>query len=83
MTKFGDFDFSILHTYPWYLQKVALNISNRTLHDFRLNDFFDIPLIKPGTSFHNLATKIGTACLSFSRLNFWLYILFLEHELVL
>ena len=20
----GDFDFSILHTYPWYLQKVAL-----------------------------------------------------------
>ena len=20
----GDFDFSILHTHPWYLQKVAL-----------------------------------------------------------
>ena len=24
MTKFGNFDFSILHTYPWYLQKGAL-----------------------------------------------------------
>ena len=24
----GDFDFSILHTYPWYLQKVALNANN-------------------------------------------------------
>ena len=23
----GDFDFFILHTYPWYLQKVALKIS--------------------------------------------------------
>ena len=22
----GDFDICILHTYPWYLQKVALNI---------------------------------------------------------
>ena len=22
----GDFDLSILHTYPWYLQKVALNL---------------------------------------------------------
>ena len=26
MTKFGDFDFLILHTYPWHLQKVALKI---------------------------------------------------------
>ena len=25
----GDFDFSILHTYPWYLQKVALNTLNQ------------------------------------------------------
>ena len=24
---FGDFDFFILHTCPWYLQKVALKIS--------------------------------------------------------
>ena len=26
MTKFGGFRFSILHTYPWYLQKVALKV---------------------------------------------------------
>ena len=27
----GDFDFSILHTYPWYLQKVALKESYHLL----------------------------------------------------
>ena len=25
----GDFDFSILHTYPWYLQKVALKFLSK------------------------------------------------------
>ena len=36
MTKFGDFDFSILHTYPWYLQKVALNKRDVNLIDLKM-----------------------------------------------
>ena len=30
----GDFDFSILHTYPWYLQKVALKAEFETYNDY-------------------------------------------------
>ena len=62
---------------------LSFRISKSTLINFRLNTFFGISLILPGISFHNLALKIGTACLSFSRLNFLRYILFLEDDLVL
>ena len=62
---------------------MSFNIPKSTLINFRLNTFLDISLILPGISFHNLAPKIGTACLSFSRLNFLTDILFFEDHLVL
>ena len=64
------------------LSSLSFSISKSALINFRLNTFFDIFLILPGISFHTLAPKIGMACLSFSRLNFLMYI-FLEDDLVL
>ena len=80
-------DFAILFlVLSWLYQGnhlCLLIFSKETLINFRLNTFLDISLILPGISFHNLAPQIGTACLSFSKLNFLMYILFFEDDLVL
>ena len=81
-------DFAVLFlALSWFhqgnLEKLSSNISKSTLINFRLNIFFTYIVSLSGISFHNLAPKIGTACLSFSRLNFVMNILFLEDDLVL
>ena len=83
-------DFAVLFlALSWFHQgnhkKLSSNISKSTLINFLLpvNIFFTYIVSLSGISFHNLAPKIGTACLSFSRLNFVMNILFLEDDLVL
>ena len=74
-------DFAVLFlALSWFHQgnhkKLSFNISKSTLVNFHLNIFFTYIVSLSGISFHNLTPKIGMACLSFSRLNFVMNILF-------
>ena len=79
-------DFAILFlVLSWFHRgnhkKLSFNISKSTLINFRQNIFLRT-LYLLVVSHSIIFIKIGTACLSFSRLNFLMYILYLEDDLV-
>ena len=86
-------DFAILFlVLSWFHEgnhkKLSFNISKSTLINFCGNFFFTYDVSLRGISFHNfyknwdsLSYNTHTRC-SFSRLNFLMYILYLEDDLV-
>ena len=64
------------------IKKLSFNISKSTLIIFA-ETFFLNTLYLSVVSHFIIFIKIGTACRSFSRLNFVMYVLFLEDDLVL